>query len=168
MRSSRCTSSVQRPTCDCRLSTAAWRCGPQAASCGGLGLGLGAHGGDLVAGGLDLGVERLGAPLGLLDRGELRRDLVAQGAHPRDQRRVGLLDPAQVLGPGLQVVEAVGLEQDRGRVGHPAAVDRDQAVGERVQPAAELRSRGGELVAGQRDLGLERGARARGPARARR
>ena len=90
-----------------------------------------------------------------LDRGEPVRDLVAKGAHPADQRRVGLLDPAQVLGPGLEVVEAVGLEQDGGRVGHVAPVDVDEAVGEGVQGAAKLVAGGRELVASDRHLGRQ-------------
>ena len=155
IRSRRWTSEVQPLTFDCRLSTAACRSARSACELLGAGLGLGAHGGDPVARGGDLLVELLRALLGLLDRGEPARDLVAQRAHARDQRRVGLLDPAQVLGPRLQVVEPVGLEQQRRGVGHPAAVDVDEAARERVQRAPQLGARERQLVAGDRDLALE-------------
>ena len=102
--------------------------GPQRLQLGGAGLGLGADGGDPVARGGDLLVELLRALLGLLDRREPVGDLVAQRAHVRDQRRVGLLDPLQVLGAGLEVVEPVGGEQEGGGVGHPAAVDVDESA----------------------------------------
>ncbi len=150
---SRCwTSDVQSLTCDCSAVDLRLSLGAEGVELLGAGLRVGADGGDLVAGRGDSKVELVDALPGFLDRGELLGDLVAEGAHPADQRRVGLLDSAQVLGAGLEVVEAVGLEQDGGRVGHVAPVDVDEAVGEGVQGSAKLVAGGGELVASDRHL----------------
>ena len=92
-----------------------------------------------------------------LDGLEVGRDLGAQHAHALGERGIRLLDPLQVLGPGGEVVEAVGLEEQRGRVGIVALVHRDEAVGERVEGAAQAIARVGERRLGLGDLGVELG-----------
>ena len=80
-------------------------------------------GGDLVA--------DVGDPLD----GRLR--LVAEVADAGDDARVLVLDPLQVLVSLQDVVEAVGLEHDRERVGLAGLVDRDEPLAQHLDRVLE-------------------------------
>ena len=102
-------------------------------------LGRRTRGCDLGPRGLQLVVERDDLGLRLLELCELELDLVAQPANTRGEVRVGGLDPLEVLDPGREVLEAVGLQKQRRGVGVVALVDRDEAVAERVEGALRAR-----------------------------
>ena len=80
---------------------------------------------------------------------------VAQRPHAADDRRVLLLDPAQVLVARDEVVEAVGLEHHREQVGARRAVDPDQALTQHVERAAQLRLQLGEALLLAVEAGLD-------------
>ncbi len=122
-----------------------------------LSLGGGANAGDHFAGGSDPLIEgdRLGASAFHL--GELRRDQVAELAHPRGERRIGALDPAEKLGAIDKVIEAVRVQQQLGGVRRVALVDRHETGRERPQGPAQAGSSPGELRRGLLDSDLELG-----------
>ena len=80
---------------------------------------------------------------------------VAQRPHAADDRRVLLLDPAQVLVARDEVVEAVGLEHHGDQVGARRAVDPDQALAQHVERAAQLRLQLGEALLLAVEAGLD-------------
>ena len=116
-----------------------------------LSLGRGANAGDRFARGSDPLIEsdRLGASAFHL--GELRRDQVAELAHPSGERRIGALDPAEKLGAIDKVIEAVRVQQQLGGVRRVALVDRHETGRERPQGPAQAGSSPGELCRGLLD-----------------
>ena len=81
-----------------------------------------------------------------------RFDLLAERLDPVGDLRVGFVERAQVLGAGLQVVEAVGLKDDGEVVLLTGLVDVDETIREHVDGALvtgldllEPRLRGGEV-----------------------
>ena len=99
---------------------------------------LGLAGLELDPGALELGLLRRDLVACGLDPRDRLAGLVAQAAHPADDRGVLILDPLQVLVAGDQVVEAVGLEHHGERVGLAGAVDLDEPVAQDVERAPEL------------------------------
>ena len=84
-------------------------------------------------------LERLGEGIPgaevLIDPGLQRRDQLQLAAHrvadlldPRCERRVGVLDPLQVFGPGRQFVIAARGEDDAGGARRAALIDRDEPL----------------------------------------
>ena len=85
-------------------------------------------GGDLVASVADLADEVFG--------------LVAKTADAVNDACVLVLDPVEVVVAADEVVEAVGVEDDRERIGLVGLVDLDEPLGEDVQGAAEALAKG--------------------------
>ena len=98
-----------------------------------------------------------GALLGVLDRRQPRRRPASRSVRTRATSEASASSIRRRYSARVcEVVEAVGLEQQRGRVGHPAAVDRDEPVGERVQARAEAgRAAAASSSRVRADLGLE-------------
>lgn len=82
--------------------------------------------------------------------------LVAQLAHPVDDRGILTLEPLQVLGALEHVIEAVGLEHDGEQVRLARLVDRDEPVFEDLDRALEAAAQLDQPGAGALELGLLR------------
>src|SRR5215204_9339 len=116
---------------------------------------LGLAGLELRAGAHELGLLGGDAVAVVLDSGDGVAGLVAQSAHAPDDRRVLLLDAAQVLIAAEQVIEAVGLEDHGEHVGLVGAVDLDQAMAQYPERGVQVAMQPLEPVLGAHEARLD-------------
>ena len=79
-------------------------------------------------------------------------DLIAQVAHPADDRFVHAADAVEVFGAIDQVVVAVGADDDAEHVGGSGLIDRDQALAQGNQRPFQARPHHREAFLGDVQL----------------
>ena len=80
-------------------------------------------------------------------------DLVAQVAHPADDRFVDAVDAVEVLGAIDEFVVAVGVDDHAEHVRGAGLIDRDEALAQRDQRPLQVRPHHRQVLLGDVELG---------------